>query len=46
MNDNIKKIISETSEETKQKAREYGDFLAYNSNTIGIEKNIFNSRKN
>ena len=38
MNDNIKKIISETSEETKQKAREYGDFLAYNSNTIGIEK--------
>ena len=38
MNDNIKKIISETSEETKQKAREYGEFLAYNSNTIGIEK--------
>ena len=32
------KIISETTEETKLKAKEYGNFLAYNSNVIGIEK--------
>lgn len=38
MNDNTKKILSKTSEEIKQKVREYGDFLAFNSNTIGIEK--------
>lgn len=45
MNEKIKKILSETTEETKQKARDYGNRLAYNSNTIGIEK-IFFIQKN
>lgn len=45
MNDKTKKILSETSEETKQKAIDYGNILAYGSNTIGIEKIFFIQEK-
>ena len=38
MNDNIKKIISETSEETKQKAREYGDFQLIIQTLLELKK--------